>query len=127
MGRGKECAKVQQEFTVKLILCNAKLQEFNRPVRASEILSQYPDCFICCSESMFIGSAVPPIREDEELQVGQIYFLMPLSMSKSPLSLQEMCVLATKASSALIGSHGSDLQSRGSSDRHEIRKIGGNR
>lgn len=113
MSQSKECARMQQQSKVKLILCNGKLQEFSRPVRASEILSQRPNCFLCCSESMLIGSAVPPVHEDEELQVGQIYFLMPLSMSRSPLSLQEMCALAIKASAALIGSHGSDLQGKG--------------
>ncbi|KAK4742308.1 hypothetical protein SAY87_000309 [Trapa incisa] len=97
-----ECAKnLHHCSTVKLLLCDGMLQEFHRPVRAEEVLSKWPECFICCSESMFIGSAVPRIHEEEELQVGQIYFLMPLSRSRDPLSLQEICALATKASLAL--------------------------
>ncbi|OWM83777.1 uncharacterized protein LOC116204188 [Punica granatum] len=129
MGHSKDCAKtLHQQFTVKLVHYDGTLQEFNRPVRASEVLLEWPGCFICCSESMFIGSAMPQVCGDEELQVGQIYFLMPLSRSKAPLSLQEICSLATKASAALIGSHGNgELQDRGGHVRQHLSRVEGNR
>ncbi|KAJ0077633.1 hypothetical protein Patl1_36309 [Pistacia atlantica] len=38
---------------------------------------------------------------EEQLQPGQIYFLLPLSKSQEPLTLQDLCSLAIKASSAL--------------------------
>ncbi|KAH0977700.1 hypothetical protein GBA52_027419 [Prunus armeniaca] len=50
---------------------------------------------------MYVGSCAPQVPKDEELRLGQIYFLMPLSQSKSPLSLQDLCSLAIKASAAL--------------------------
>ncbi|KAK8486670.1 hypothetical protein V6N11_033123 [Hibiscus sabdariffa] len=69
--------------------------------RASLILSQNPDCFLCNSELMYVDSRLPHVPKDEQLQPGQIYFLMPLSKSQATLSLQEPCSLAIKASEPL--------------------------
>lgn len=41
---------------------------------------------------------------DEELQVGQIYFALPLSWLARPLQAEEMASLAVKASTALARS-----------------------
>ncbi|KAJ4716441.1 HTH-type transcriptional regulator [Melia azedarach] len=87
--------------TAKIIHLDGRLQEFRQPIKAGSILSENPNCFLCCSESMYIGSQAPRLPEDEELQLGQIYFLMRLSKSQFPLTLQELCSLAIKASSAL--------------------------
>ncbi|KAJ6385835.1 hypothetical protein OIU77_028915 [Salix suchowensis] len=53
---------------------------------------------------MYIGCHLPQVPDDEELQLGQLYFLVPLSKSKAPLSLQELCALASKASASLAQS-----------------------
>ncbi|RVX23867.1 hypothetical protein CK203_000216 [Vitis vinifera] len=45
-----------------------QIQEFKQPIRARNITSQNPGCFICNSESMFIGSCVPQLPEEELLQ-----------------------------------------------------------
>lgn len=90
--------------TAKLIDLDGKLQEFRHPIIAGHILSHNPNCFLCCSDSMYINSSLPLIPKNEELQLGQIYFLLPLSKSHIPLSLQDLCALAIKASSALAPS-----------------------
>ncbi|KAF8028332.1 hypothetical protein BT93_E1064 [Corymbia citriodora subsp. variegata] len=53
---------------------------------------------------MFIDSIVPQIHEDEDLHLGQLYFLLPLSMTRAPLSLRELCLLAVKAHAVLESS-----------------------
>ncbi|OVA05199.1 Protein of unknown function DUF4228 [Macleaya cordata] len=50
---------------------------------------------------MYLDTYLPHVAETEELQLGQIYFLLPLSQSQNPLSLSELCALAIKASTAL--------------------------
>ena len=87
--------------TAKIIHLDGKLQQFKQSIKAGHIVSQNPNCFLCSSDSMFIDAHVPQVPEDEELQLGEIYFLMPLSQSHKPLSLQELCALALKASNAL--------------------------
>ncbi|KAL5855750.1 hypothetical protein ACOSQ4_005552 [Xanthoceras sorbifolium] len=80
-----------------------KLQELRLPTKAGHVLSQNPNCFLCSSDSMQIDSPLPHMKEDEEFQLGQIYFLMPLRKSQlaPPLSLPELCALAIEASSLL--------------------------
>ncbi|GFS41190.1 hypothetical protein Acr_00g0072920 [Actinidia rufa] len=53
---------------------------------------------------MFLGSHAPHVTDGEELHLGQIYFVMPISKSETPLSLQDLCALAIKASAALNSS-----------------------
>ncbi|XP_059310807.1 uncharacterized protein LOC132062205 [Lycium ferocissimum] len=84
-----------------VIQMNGKLQEFQQPITAGEILIQNPDFFICSSEAMNVNSLVPQLAKDEILQLGQLYFLLPVSKLNTPLSLQDMCALAVKASTAL--------------------------
>ncbi|KAH0783631.1 hypothetical protein KY290_003229 [Solanum tuberosum] len=84
-----------------VIQMNGKLQEFRQPITAGEILIQNPDFFLCSSEAMNVNSLVPQLAKDEILQLGQLYFLLPVSKLQTPLSLQDMCVLAVKASTAL--------------------------
>ena len=91
--------------TAKVINLDGKLEEFLFPIKAGLILSQNPNCFLCNSETMFINSVAPPVADNEELQLGQIYFLIPLSKSQTPLSLQDLCVLAVKASAAVAHSN----------------------
>nr|XP_043630168.1 uncharacterized protein LOC122601478 [Erigeron canadensis] len=88
--------------TVKVIHSDhGKLQEFQRPIKAKHVLSDHPTTFLCSSDNMFINCHVPHMPGDEELQMGQIYFFMPLTRSNYPLSLQELCSLAIKGGSAL--------------------------
>ncbi|KAK2665239.1 hypothetical protein Ddye_003813 [Dipteronia dyeriana] len=93
------------QSTAKIIHMDGRLQEIRQPIKAGHVISQYPKTFLCSSESMYVDSVLPHVAEDEELQMGQIYFLMPLSKSHVPLTLQELCSLAIKASSALSDNH----------------------
>ncbi|KAJ0010841.1 hypothetical protein Pint_34558 [Pistacia integerrima] len=93
--------------TAKIIHLDGRLQEFNQPTKASYVLYQNPKCFICNSELMYIDSHLPHMAAEEELQLGQIYFLMPLTKSHLPFSLQELCKLAIKASAHMgLAVHG---------------------
>ncbi|KAF8028325.1 LOW QUALITY PROTEIN: hypothetical protein BT93_E1057 [Corymbia citriodora subsp. variegata] len=90
--------------TLKVIHMDGRLQEFTQTIKASHLLSQNPNCFVCSSESMFIDSIVPQIHEEQDLCLGQLYFLLPLSMSRVPLSIRELCMLAIKANAVLESS-----------------------
>ncbi|XP_008457799.2 uncharacterized protein LOC103497401 [Cucumis melo] len=87
--------------SIKVIHMDGFIEEFSDPIKASKITSRNPNFFLCNSEQMLIGSCVPSLSSDENLQIGQIYFLLPLSLAHSPLSLPDLCNFAIKASSAL--------------------------
>lgn len=90
--------------TAKLILHDGRLQEFSYPVKASYLLQNDPTIFICNSDEMDFGDVVSAVSSEEELQLGQLYFALPLSNLKHKLKAEEMAALAVKASSALNNS-----------------------
>ncbi|XP_016561892.2 uncharacterized protein LOC124895672 [Capsicum annuum] len=93
--------------TAKLILHDGRLQEFSYPVKASYLLQHDPTIFICNSDDMDFGNVVSAVSDEEELQLGQLYFALPLSHLKHKLKAEEMAALAMKASSALNNSSSS--------------------
>ncbi|KAJ9177175.1 hypothetical protein P3X46_012416 [Hevea brasiliensis] len=91
--------------TAKLILQDGRLQEFSYPVKVSYVRQKNPTYFICNADEMEYDDVVSAINDDEELQLGQLYFALPLSLLKYPLQPEEMAALAVKASSALMKSN----------------------
>ncbi|KAL3621206.1 hypothetical protein CASFOL_036118 [Castilleja foliolosa] len=88
-------------ISAKVVGLDGRLEEFRRRTTTAEVVSGHPDCYLCSSDTMVINSIAPQLPNDYVLQFGQIYFLMPLSKSLTPLSLQDLCVLAIKASIAI--------------------------
>ena len=93
--------RINGPLTAQIIHWDGSLEELKQPLKAAQILSRSPNCFLCSSESMFVGTHPPQLAADDDLQLGQIYFLLPLSPSRAPLSLPDLCALAIMASSAL--------------------------
>ena len=87
--------------TAKIVHIDGSLQELSHSVRAHQILSQNPNAFLCSWETMYVDKQATHVGSEEDLQLGQIYFLMPISQSREPLSLHDLCALAVKASTAL--------------------------
>ncbi|KAF7840907.1 uncharacterized protein G2W53_003205 [Senna tora] len=44
---------------VNIVHYDGKLQQWRQPLKAEHVLSQNPNCFICSSECMYIGSLLP--------------------------------------------------------------------
>lgn len=95
-----------QVATAKLILLDGRMMEFTKPVKVGYVLQKNPMCFICNSDDMEFDEALSAISADEELQLGQIYFALPLRYLRQPLQAEEMAALAAKANSALMRSGG---------------------
>ncbi|KAL1554217.1 hypothetical protein AAHA92_14801 [Salvia divinorum] len=87
--------------SVKVVDLEGRLEEFRLAVTAEEVLSRHPNCYLCSADNMLVNSHAPPLAKEEALQPGQIYFLMPLSRSLTPLSLVDLCELAIKTSRAV--------------------------
>lgn len=106
MGNGSSSSSVA---TAKVILHSGELKEFTNPVRVSDILQENPSCFIINSNDMDFNKVISAMNEVEELQVGELYFALPLSWLNSPLRAEDMANLAIRASLALkMGSGGGE-------------------
>ncbi|KAL6209673.1 hypothetical protein ACLB2K_020613 [Fragaria x ananassa] len=88
--------------TTKLVLPDGQLQEFSNPIRASYVLQKISSPgFVCDADDMDLGDFITAVNGDEELQLGQLYFVLPLSWLNKPLRAEEMAALAVRASLAL--------------------------
>uniref|UniRef100_A0A7N0SVQ2 Uncharacterized protein n=1 Tax=Kalanchoe fedtschenkoi TaxID=63787 RepID=A0A7N0SVQ2_KALFE len=94
--------------TAKLVLPDGRLKEFPHPLKATYVLQRLksPAFFICNSDDMDFDVVVSALADDEELLLGHLYFLLPLSLLRRPLKAAEMAELAVRASAALMKSCG---------------------
>lgn len=90
--------------TAKLIFLDGSIQVYSSPVKVSHILDQNPACFICHSDHMEFDEFVSAVDVDEELQMGHLYFALPVSWLAQPLQAEDMAALAVKASLAFPNS-----------------------
>lgn len=100
--------------TAKLILTDGRLLEYSYPVKVAYILQKDPASFICNSDEMDFDDVVTAVDDDDELQLGQLYFALPLDRLNQPLQAEEMAALAVKASSALMKAGGGGMEKCGS-------------
>lgn len=95
---------------VKVVHCNGLVDEFHWPVRVGELTIDYPDHFICHSNDLSISRNVPPLPDDEEMELGQIYFLLPRKTFESPLTQADVAALISKAAVARKSSYKGSTQ-----------------
>ncbi|KAI4314900.1 hypothetical protein L6164_027763 [Bauhinia variegata] len=100
-GESSRRASIRSSSAITVIELEGGIKELKQAMEAKVVISQNPNCFLCNSESMYIGTCMPRLPDEEMLLPGQIYFLVPLSQANKPLSLPLLCELAIKASSAL--------------------------
>ncbi|EAZ10340.1 hypothetical protein OsJ_00176 [Oryza sativa Japonica Group] len=121
----------------KIIHVDGTVTRLARPVRASELMVDYPGQFVCDSGRLAVGCRVPGVAADELLEPRRAYFLLPMDMLYSVLTDEEMAALssfhaATAASSSWKriatgfgrrphGSHGGRIQ-RADGSRRRRRK-----
>ncbi|XP_074306529.1 uncharacterized protein LOC141641779 [Silene latifolia] len=101
MGQCASCTSSSM-YTAKLISEDGKLEEFTYPVNVAYLLSTHPNTFICNSEDMEFDGVLTAVKDQENLQLGQLYFALPLSKLRRPLLAEEMAALAVKANAALL-------------------------
>uniref|UniRef100_A0ACD5WDB2 Uncharacterized protein n=1 Tax=Avena sativa TaxID=4498 RepID=A0ACD5WDB2_AVESA len=110
------CAAVGEATAARVVLADGELQRFPGGTRASQALKSAVAasassggasgaCFLCSADGLELGGAVAAVAHDEELQPGQLYFVLPAAMRRRPLQAEEMAALAIRASAALVGDH----------------------
>ncbi|CAA7396014.1 unnamed protein product [Spirodela intermedia] len=80
---------------VKLIRADGGVEVYHRAVSASELMSEHPRHLLCRSDAFTIGQRIPAIPEEEVLQPGEAYFLLPVHFFQSVLSFVTLSRAAT--------------------------------
>ncbi|MED6197893.1 hypothetical protein PIB30_061111 [Stylosanthes scabra] len=109
------------ESCVNIVHLDGTLQQLKKPLKAWHVLSQNPNCFLCSSESMNVGSTMQGVDPSEELQLDHIYFLVPRIRSRVPLSMKDLGELAFKANAALA--HNNNLIFNNNNNKASSNKV----
>ncbi|XP_047089213.1 uncharacterized protein LOC124701205 [Lolium rigidum] len=109
-------ASVAAATAARVVLADGKLQRLPGGTRVSHAVKAAAAaagdagaCFLCSADGLELGGAVAAVAPDEELQPGQLYFVLPASMQRRLLQAEEMAALAIRASAALAGDHDGPL------------------
>ncbi|KAL4367684.1 hypothetical protein GQ457_05G009350 [Hibiscus cannabinus] len=85
--------------TIKLIHSDGLVKIYDRPIRVSDLMTEFPKHMVCRSDSFFIGQKIPPLSVHDHLQLGHDYFLLPKRFFHSVLSFVTIASFANDAQS----------------------------
>ncbi|EYU40113.1 hypothetical protein ABFS82_09G059800 [Erythranthe guttata] len=99
-GGGGGVVRVVSTTDGRLLIYTTK----SSPPKAAEILIRNPGEFLCESTHLRVGQRIPGVCADEELEIGQLYFLLPMEMLYSVLTDDEMnSIVNTHKTSTKLG------------------------
>ena len=92
-----------------VISSKGELRNYPTPIFVSELLqfenpsseSDLSSFFVCNSDNLYYDQHITSLHPDDELDAGQIYFILPKQMLGRRLGASDMAALAVKASVAL--------------------------
>ncbi|XP_010932162.1 uncharacterized protein [Elaeis guineensis] len=91
-----------QPPTASVVCLDGSLREYLTAVKVYEVLgSLHPSCFLCSSDELYIDADIPALGSNQSLELGQLYFMLPVAKLEHRLTGSEMAALAVKASLAL--------------------------
>ncbi|OIW10138.1 hypothetical protein TanjilG_21975 [Lupinus angustifolius] len=106
MGNAALCApSLIANGIYKVLYLDGRLEFYTKPMRAAELMLEYPGQFVCDSSYLKVGHRIRGLLADEELRRHKFYFLLPMDLVYSVLTHEEMSSFNYKASKAL--KHGS--------------------
>uniref|UniRef100_A0ACD5XMV4 Uncharacterized protein n=1 Tax=Avena sativa TaxID=4498 RepID=A0ACD5XMV4_AVESA len=93
--------------TAKVVRLDGSLAQYSEPIMAGEALGDDDaSSFLCSSDELRFDAPPRALADEEELQPGWLYFVLPASKLRLALSGHEMAALAVRASSALAVASG---------------------
>ncbi|KAK9278858.1 hypothetical protein L1049_028437 [Liquidambar formosana] len=102
MGNSTSCApSMISNGGVKVLFSDGRLEVYTRPIKAAELMLECPGQFVCDSKDLKVDHRIQGLSADEELELRQLYFVLPMDMLYSVLTNEEMSSLTYKASKAL--------------------------
>ena len=107
MGLCVSCdAAADRAATARVVLPSGELRQYSQTATAAQALEEVghgeKGWFLCDADAMGVEGSVTAVAGGEELRPGQIYFVLPAEMLRRRLTLEEVAVLAVKASAALV-------------------------
>lgn len=71
---------------IRLVKSDGGVTIYERPIRAWELMEEFPKHMVCRSDAFYIGQITPALSHHDRLQPGHNYFLLPVNFFQSALS-----------------------------------------
>lgn len=102
MGNSASCApSMVSNGAAKVLSLDGKLESYTKPVKAAELMIENSGKFLCDSGDLKVGHRIQGLLPDEDLECRRLYFLLPMDLLYSVLTLEEMSSLTYIATKAL--------------------------
>lgn len=82
-----------EKETIQLVRSDGTLQILQKSLSAAQIMEEFPQHLVCRSDSFYIGQKTPTLSPNDQLKVGNNYFLLPQHFFHSTLSLLSLASL----------------------------------
>ncbi|CAL5087607.1 unnamed protein product [Urochloa decumbens] len=93
--------------TARVVNMDGSMAQFAAPAAALEaLLRASPSHFICSADELSFDAPPRALAAGEALRPGQLYFVLPVSVLRRPLSGDDMAALAVRAATALAAEAG---------------------
>ncbi|EYU40372.1 hypothetical protein ABFS82_04G128700 [Erythranthe guttata] len=105
MGNVALCApSITSNGVAKVLTIDGRQLTYTREpaIKAAEIMLENPGQFLCESNQLIVGQRIPGICAEEELEVGHVYFLLPMELLYSVLTDDEKKILSHKYSKEIM-------------------------
>ncbi|KAK7333672.1 hypothetical protein VNO80_30449 [Phaseolus coccineus] len=87
----------------KLIFWDGSTRSLKGKHIAGEIMFEFPDKVVCHADSFFIGHPIPALALEDELMVGEAYFVLPIQLfTCKTLSVSSLLSLGSSPNKATL-------------------------
>lgn len=86
----------QNAKAIKILHANGSIKNLSGPIKAGEVMKQYPGYLVCHSEAFYIGKPIVAIPSDESLKLGHTYFILPRKSFQCALTASTVASFISK-------------------------------
>ncbi|KAE9604728.1 hypothetical protein Lal_00010806 [Lupinus albus] len=80
---------------IRLVHLSGYVEDFDQPILVNQVIRNSPKHFICTSMQL-LSSTSQPLKGDTQLQLGNVYFMLPYSILQANFSPVGMASLANR-------------------------------
>lgn len=98
--RGWSVHLQEHRKAIKLLKCDGEVRIYDRPIKAGEVMDEFPKHMVCRSDCFFIGQKIPALPQHHRLQPGHNYFLLPANAFQSNFTFSSFVRCSSKFGAA---------------------------
>ncbi|CAM8928901.1 unnamed protein product [Rhodiola kirilowii] len=81
---------------IRVVHFDGRIEEYDVPIKVNQIIHNPKKNVLCTKSQLLCPTSSKALNSDCELQLGNLYFLMPISAFKSEASVMDMANMVRK-------------------------------